>query len=299
MVKLGLSLPSAGPGASPGAIATVAETADRIGLDSLWLFERLLSPIGEIDMFGQKRPMPEIYNTVYSPLETLAYAAARTSRIRLGTSIMVALLHNPVALARSMATLDQLSGGRVVAGLGQGWMPQEFDAAGVDMARQGAGFAEFIEAVRAVWGPDPVSFEGRHYSITPSRLNPKPAQPGGPPIIVGASTPASIRRTARMKLGLNPLWFGWEALERTVGAFHTAAREAGVDPVELPVVVRVNEPLTTKPAEGDAPLVGSPDQVAESLPRLEQLGVTEIFWAPGDDVDETLALMERLVDQSR
>jgi probable F420-dependent oxidoreductase len=299
MVKLGLSLPAAGPDASPDAITTVAEAADRIGLDSLWLFERLLSPIGEIDMFGQKGPMPEIYNTVYSPLETLAYAAARTSRIRLGTSVMVALLHNPVALARSIATLDQLSGGRVIAGLGQGWMPQEFDAAGVDMARQGAGFAEFIEAMRAVWGPDPVSFDGRYYSITPSRLNPKPAQPGGPPIIVGASTPASVRRTARMRLGLNPLWFGWESLEGAVEAFHTAAREAGANPAELPIVVRVNEPLTSKPADGDAPLVGSPDQVAEALPRLEQLGVSEIFWAPGDDISETLALMERLVKQTR
>ncbi|WP_162453601.1 TIGR03619 family F420-dependent LLM class oxidoreductase [Phytoactinopolyspora mesophila] len=299
MVKIGLSLPTAGPDASSDAITTVAEAADRIGLDSLWSFERLLSPVGEVDMFGRKGPMPEIYHTVYSPLETLAYVAGRTSRVRLGTSVIVALLHNPVALARSMATLDQLSGGRLIAGLGQGWMPQEFDAAGVDMARQGAGFGEFIEAMRAVWGPDPVSFDGKFYSITPSKVNPKPAQPGGPPIIVGASTPASIRRTARTKLGLNPLWFGWESLESSIGAFHTAARDAGIDPAELPVVVRVNQPLSAAPAEGDATPVGSPDQVAEILPRLKKLGVTEIFWPLGSDIDQGLGLMERLVDQTR
>ncbi|WP_165367820.1 TIGR03619 family F420-dependent LLM class oxidoreductase [Phytoactinopolyspora endophytica] len=298
-MKLGMALPTAGAHASADAISRVTEEAERIGLDSLWSFERQLSPVGEVSMGGNTFRMPEIYNTVYSPLEALAFAAARTSQIRLGTSVMVAPLHNPVALGRSLATLDKLSGGRIVAGLGQGWLDEEFEAAGVDKSRQGAGFGEFIEALRAVWGPDPVSYEGAHYKIAPSQINPKPVQAGGPPIVVGASSPSSIRRTARMGLGLNPIWFGWDAIESTVRAFHEAARDTGHDPSVLPVVMRVNANPAAKPAEGGAAPDGSPEQAAEALSRLEQIGVTEVFWQGDAEVDEQLELMSRLVELSR
>jgi len=156
----------------------------------VWAFERQLNPTGGVQVGGQNVQLPD-YDTVYSPLEVLAFVAARTSRIRLGTSVMVALPHNPVALARSLATLDRLSNGRVVANLGQGWMREEFEAARVPMSRQGAGFAEFVDALRAVWGPDPVSFAGRFYRIASSNLNPKPVQAGGSPIIIGATTARS------------------------------------------------------------------------------------------------------------
>jgi probable F420-dependent oxidoreductase len=294
-MEVGLVLPTAGSAASADAIAQVATHAERIGLGSVWAFERQLNPTGGVQVSGQTMQLPD-YDTVYSPLEVLAFVAARTSRIRLGTSVMVALLHNPVALARSLATLDRLSNGRVVAGLGQGWMREEFEAAGVPMGRQGAGFAEFIDALRAVWGPDLVSFAGRFYTIASSNLNPKPVQAGGPPIIIGANTPASVQRTARLGLGLLPIWFGREALEGTIQAFRIAADQAGCDPADLRVVVAVNEPLTDTPAGGEASLTGSPEQAAEAFPRLERLGVSGIRWAmAGVPVEEQLGLMERLV----
>jgi probable F420-dependent oxidoreductase len=277
-MRLGIALPTTGESASAETITEVARTAERIGLHSLWTFERLLSPTAGGQMDGQTVPLPDAYNSVFSPTEVLAFAAAHTSRITLGTSIMVALLHNPADLARRFATLDRLSGGRVVAGLGQGWMAQEFEAAGVPLSSRGPRFTEFIEAMRAVWGPDPVSYDGRFYRIDESNIGPKPVQPGGIPILAGAASPGGIRRAARLGLGLNPVWFGWEALEGTVQAYRATAAEAGRDPAALPVVVRVNQFVAAEPTADGASPTGSPEQVLEAIPRLERIGVTEVLW---------------------
>lgn len=294
-MKLGLGLPTAGDLADADAITQAAEGAERIGLDSIWTFERLLSPVGGVEMGGQKVSLPEAYKSVYAPLEVLAYAAAKTTRVTLGTSVIVALLHNPVDLARRFATLDQLSNGRVFVGLGQGWMDQEFEAAGVPKSRMGAGFADFVGALRAAWGPDPAGFDGEHYRFTESWVGPKPVQAGGPPVVVAASAPASVRRTARLGFGSNPIWFGWEATAAAVQGFRDAVTEAGGDPDERPVVVRVNGSVTEKPDGREPTLTGSPEQAAEALPRLERLGVTEVLWSMDVPVDDQLGLMSQLV----
>jgi probable F420-dependent oxidoreductase len=298
-VKLGITLPTTGRTATAETITLVAETAERIGLDAVWSFERLLSPVAGGRMNGNTVPLPDAYDSVFAPLEVLAFAAARTSRITLGTSIVVALLHNPADLARRFATLDRLSGGRVVAGVGQGWMAQEFEAAGVPLNRRGAGFTEFIEAVRAVWGPDPVSYDGRFYRIESSNIGPKPVQAGGIPIIAGAASPGGIRRAARLGLGLNPVWFGWDALEGTVQAFRAEAAEAGHDPATLPVVVRVNQfPAAAPTADGASP-TGSTEQIAEAIPRLERIGVTELLWNLDEGpVEEQLRRLAELTGAS-
>ncbi|MGH3585185.1 MAG: TIGR03619 family F420-dependent LLM class oxidoreductase [Pseudonocardia sp.] len=295
-MRLGISLPTAGTTANSDAIATTAEAAERLGLHSVWSFERQLSPTAGGRANGQTVPLPDAYDSVYSPLEVLAFAAARTSTVTLGTSVMVAPLHNPAVLGRSFATLDQLSGGRVVAGLGQGWMEQEFETAGVPLNRRGAGFSELVAALRAVWGPDPVEFDGRFYRIESSKIGPKPVRDGGVPIIVGAGSPGGIRRTAQLGVGLNPIWFGWEALEGTVGAFRTAAADAGHDPDVLPVVMRINQAPAAEPAADGPSPVGSPEQVVESLPRLERIGVTELFWTFDGPVEEQLARVGRIAE---
>ena len=153
-MRLGVHLPVAGKGASPETILQVAVEAERIGLDSVWSWERLMRPTVPIALGGAGGPVmdaPEMFGIVYDPIETLAYVAARTSRITLGTSVLDALFQSPIILARRLATLDRFSDGRPVAGVGQGWMEQEFQAAGVSMKRRGAGFEEHILAMRAVW----------------------------------------------------------------------------------------------------------------------------------------------------
>ncbi|WP_433473213.1 TIGR03619 family F420-dependent LLM class oxidoreductase [Spirillospora sp. CA-142024] len=296
-VELGIGLPTSGRNASPETIAQVAEGAERIGLGSVWTFDRLLRPTVPIAMGGAGGPVmdpPEAFGTVYDPLETLTYVAARTSRIRLGTSVLDALFQNPVVLARRIATLDRLSGGRLLAGLGQGWMSQEFEAAGVPLSRRGAGFGEHIQAMRAVWGPDPVRFEGRFYRIPESEIGPKPARPDGPAVLVGCVAPAAVERAARLGTGLSLVIFDWDMLRETIARFRRTAEESGHDPSALPVVVQVNGDVTDKPLDERAPLTGSPEQVAGDLAALDELDVRHVLWMSDIEPAERLRLMERL-----
>jgi len=288
-MELGIALPQSGPSATAAAIRDVATGAERLGLASVWVFERQLRPLVDMSQGGAAPgPLPEVYASVHDPLETLAFAAAVTERVTLGTSILIAPLHPPVVLGRRLATLDQLSGGRVLAGLGQGWMPQEFATAGVPTAARGDRFEEWVQAVRAVWGPDPVTFDGRFYTVPEAQIGPKPVRPGGPPIITGAFAPPALARAGRMGLGLNPGAWSFDALEGSLGVWRDAARGAGHDPEALPVVLRVNGDVTERPADRRSPATGSPEQVAEDLDRLDGMGVQHVFWAMGAPVDEQL-----------
>jgi probable F420-dependent oxidoreductase len=297
-VRLGVSLPTTGEDATPEAIVQVAEDAERAGLGSVWTYERLLRPTVPIAMGGEGGPVmdaPAGFANVYDPLEVLGHVAARTERIMLGTSVVDALFHSPVVLARRIATLDRLSGGRLLAGVGQGWMPQEFDAAGVSMKRRGAGFEEHVRAMLAVWGPDPVRFEGRFYRIPECEIGPKPVREGGPALLVGGFAPAAVERAARLGAGVSLVIFDWDALSGTIEAYRGAARAAG-QPAG-PVVVQVNGAVTAKPVDGRAPLTGSADQVAGDLDRLDQLNVDHVFWAfpggPAESVRSIAPLLTR------
>jgi probable F420-dependent oxidoreductase len=296
-IKLGVHLPVAGRGASPEVILQVAEEAERIGLDSVWSWERLMRPTVPIALGGPGGPVmkaPEDFATVYDPVETLSYVAARTRRITLGTSVLDALFQSPVILARRLATLDRFSDGRLVVGIGQGWMAQEFDAAGVSMRRRGAGFEEHILAMRAVWGPDPVRFEGRFYRIPEADIGPKPVHIGGPPLLVGAGSPVAIERAGRLGVGLTLVIFDWDTVRAGVETFRAAAGAAGHDPETLPVMLQVNGNVTAEPLDERGPLLGSPEQVAADLDRAARLGVEHIYWNTDDEPLRQLPLLGQL-----
>jgi probable F420-dependent oxidoreductase len=296
-VRIGVHLPVAGQAASPEAIAQVAEQAERIGLDSVWSWERLMRPTVPIAMGGAGGPVmeaPDDFGVVYDPIEVLSYVAARTSRITLGTSVLDALFQSPIILARRLATLDQLSQGRLVVGLGQGWMPQEFDAAGVSMRRRGAGFEEHIEAMRAVWGPNPVRFDGRFYRIPEADIGPKPHQPGGLRLLAGAGATPAVQRAGRLGLGLTLVIFDWATVRDNVETFRAAAGGAGIDPDTLPVMLQVNGNVTTTPLDERGPLIGSPEQVAGDLEQVRKLGVEHVYWNSEDDPLTQLPLLAQL-----
>jgi probable F420-dependent oxidoreductase len=279
-MDLGVTLPTSGPHASPTAIVRLAQAAEQLGYAAVWTYERLLYPLADVPQpGGPPRPLPEHYTLTYDPLETLAWVAAQTSTVRLGTSVLGAPFHVPVVLARRLATLDQLSGGRVVAGLGQGWVPQDFAAARVPMKGRGAALEEVIGALRAAWGPNPVAFDGRFARIPPSRIDPKPVQAGGIPIVVGAFSPQAIERAARIADGFNPIAFSFEALRGMVSRFRAAAEAAGRDPASLSVMVRANVPIDDAGLVGDRPFLGgSPAQIADDLERLGELEIDHVFF---------------------
>jgi probable F420-dependent oxidoreductase len=244
--------------------------------------------------FGSLRPMQTPYAVAYDPIETLTYVAAHTEHIKLGTSVIDALFHVPVTLAKQLASLDQFSGGRVIAGLGQGTLEAEFEAANVPLKRRGAGFEEFVAALRAAWGPDPVSFAGRFYHIPESEIGPKPVQPGGPPLLIGCRASEAVQRAARIGDGLNPVAGAWEPLEQTVKAFRQAAEAAGRDAQTLPIVARVN---VVQMGPNPPILGGSLAGQRADLARFHDLGIEHIFadlnFTP-TSIDDILAFMRRL-----
>ncbi|MGI5283194.1 TIGR03619 family F420-dependent LLM class oxidoreductase [Nonomuraea polychroma] len=283
-MDLGIGLPTSGRQSDPESIVRVAQAAERAGLGAVWAFERLLMP-AEPRLAGtdQVIPLPAENADVYDPLETLAYVAAKTGTIRLGTSVVDGLFHSPVVLAKRLATLDRLSGGRAMIGLGQGWMQQEFDAVGVPVRRRGAGFEEHVAAMRACWGPDPVRFDGRFYTIPESRIGPKPT---GLTLLAGAAAPAAVERAGRLGLGLTVAVFAWDQLREAV---ETYGKGHG------PLVAQVNGAITDRPLDERMPLTGSAEQVAEDLAEVRALGVDHVFWHTLDtDPDETLERVGQL-----
>jgi probable F420-dependent oxidoreductase len=279
----------------------VAEEAERLGYAALWTYERLLRPLDKVVLWtgGEPQMLPEFYGSTYEPLETLSHIAAVTGRIKLGTAVLLAPLHVPVVLARRLATLDRFSGGRVIAGLGQGWQLNEFETANVSSSRKGARTEEFITAMRAAWGPDPVRHEGEFYRIAPSQVNPKPVQ-ARVPVLLAANSLAAVKRAGRIADGLIPITSSARELRDVVSAFHDAAREAGRDPGDLMVVNQVPwpTPVTHEPmGEGRPFLGGSPQQIAEDLATAREAGATQVYLAGGQGLGLDVGLQAADVDQ--
>lgn len=304
-MELGINLPTANvPNGSVKDIVRIAEAAERLGYGSVWTYERLLYPTADVPQRGgPPGPMPEYYKRAYDPIEVLSFVAARTDRVRLGTSVVDALFHTPVVLAKRFATLDQLSDGRAIAGLGQGWMAQEFATANVPPSRKGAGMTEFVEAMRAAWGADPVRFQGRFYRIAESIINPKPVQSGGVPIIFGSMTPVGIQRAAEIADGLNPIAISFEQVAGMVGAFRGAAQAAGRDSSRLEIHLRANNIISPEPLPDAArPFVGgSAEQIAADLQRLSELDLTTVFVTTGwaKSIDDEERRLEELMQAAR
>lgn len=292
-MELGVALPTSGHFVSRDAIARVAVEAERLSYAAVWTYERLLYPLAAVVYAGAGKndvaaPLDRYYRIAFEPIETLSYIAAKTERIKLGTSIVNAPFHSPVVLARRFATLDQFSNGRVIAGLGQGWMEQEFITTNATRKDRGRRTEECIAAMRAAWGPNPAQFEGEFYTIPPSIIDPKPIQPGGIPVIMGGGyTPTALKRAARIADGFNPLPSSFENLAETLHALRMYAQEAGRDPSILKIYVRVNGLITTSPMpENRRPFLGgSPDQIARDLDRVRKLDVEQIFFSEMVDPD--------------
>lgn len=297
-MQIGMVLPQSGEEATPERIAAVARAAEALGLDSLWVHDRLLRPVRPIRRApgAPEELLPESYGSVLDPLETLAYVAACTEWVRLGVSVALALFQHPVLLAKRLATLDRLSNGRLIAGIAQGWMADEFAVSGVPEARRGAGFEEFIAAMRAVWGPDPVQFNGRFYQIPESHIGPKPVRAEGIPLLIGGYTPPAIARAGRLADGFNPYVMRWEQLAEQVATFRAAAQDAGRDPVSLAIIERADASLTEKPLpETDRPRYsGTVDQWVEDVEQSAALGVGHVFFTIDTPGDEALAALGAL-----
>src|SRR5258708_25578266 len=189
-MRIGFGLPVSGAWASPQHISHFAARAEQAGYASLWTFQRLLVPEGSA--------MEPVYHSVLDPVGALAYAAAVTTRCRLGVAVINAPYVSPGYLAKQATTIDVLSSGRLDLGVGLGWMPEEFALTGTSMDRRGARTAEYVRVLRVLWGDQPAEFSGEFYAVPRGSMLPLPVQPGGPPILLGGTAPPALRRGGRV-----------------------------------------------------------------------------------------------------
>ncbi|MFE7979494.1 LLM class F420-dependent oxidoreductase [Streptomyces shenzhenensis] len=278
-IRLGLGLPQMRQYSLGKDVPDVARAAEGIGYDSLWVFERALFPEPATQgLYGVEGvPWPDGYRDVAEPLVTLTLAASATERARLGSSVLVAPLHQPFQLAKALASLDVASGGRVVAGLGTGWSFDEYAAAGIrPFEERGRVLDEFIEVCRAVWGPDPVRYEGRITRIASAVVGPKPARPI--PILLAAGTGRALRRLVDHADGWLPVATGADRLAAQWRRVQDLAAERGrTEPVQT--VLRVNTALTAEPYGGTdrRPFQGDVGQIVEDLVAHAAVGLEEII----------------------
>lgn len=272
-MRVGIHLPQYGPVSSPEAISRAARAAEDLGFSDVWVSDHVVHPA------EQDYPSPYLFD----PIVTLTWAAAVTERIGLGTSVLVLPHHVPLELANQLASLDQLSGGRLTVGGGVGWSEREFEALGHSFADRGARTDEIIDALRTAWRDDPATFEGEHVSFRDIRVLPKPAH--DIPIWVGGRSAVAYRR----------------AIERGDGF-----QFVGIKPPEAPPVVerlrreRPEESFTISLRTGWDPQGMDPDDIRRERDEFEQAGIQHVVAAPWQrDLDAWLGSMEILAELVR
>jgi probable F420-dependent oxidoreductase len=262
-VRIGLGAPVSGAWATPDTLTAVATRAEELGYDSLWTFQRLLVGVGD--------ELPPVYQSVLDPLLALTFAAATTTRIRLGVALVNLPFVSPVHLAKQAATLDVLSRGRLDLGLGTGWSATEFTATGADKARRGARAEEYVRVLRTLWQDDPAAFDGEFYTVPPSRMAPRPVQPGGPPILLGGVARPALERAGRLAAG----WLSRSATDLSRIAEDIAVvRAAAPDPDGVRIVVRG----VVRPGPRAGRLTGTYEDIRADTAWLAGQGVTELYY---------------------
>jgi probable F420-dependent oxidoreductase len=280
-VRVGVSLPNVGLDHGKEMLLPVAEAADRLGFDSVWVAHHVTLPYDRSSRYPYGHSGTEVAMSPgmqwLDPLVTLAMVGAVTDRVRLGTSVLVLPYRNPVNLAAEAAALDVLSDGRFVLGVGAGWMEEEFRALGIDPAERGSRTDEHIEVMRTLWTQDPASFDGRFTACEGIVLATTPRTDGGPPIWVGGNTDAALRRALRLGDG----WHGFEVYPEDLPGVHERlarmGREVGRDPADLTLSVVRGLMPPGREEESFIPdrrmLGGSAESIVDELGRYAEQGV--------------------------
>jgi probable F420-dependent oxidoreductase len=306
-VKLGVQLPAQALLEGREAVLAVARRAEELGFDSLWAPDHVVFPVESRSTYAYGRgdayrddPPP-----AYDALVVLALAAGCTERVELATGVLVLPQRNPLLLAKQVASLDALAGGRVVLGVGTGWLAEEQAALGAPpFAARGAVTEEWIAILRACWSAERPSFAGRHYAFPPVHFRPRPVRPV--PILVGGNSPAALRRAGRVGDG----WFGTavtlEEARAAIAAVRRHAEAAGRDAAAL--TLGCGYTILVGDEERDHPrhLVGTPAQIAARLRALREAGLDHLELRPApmrDPTDHslrrTLAQLERIAGEVR
>jgi probable F420-dependent oxidoreductase len=268
------------------ALVDLAVRAEELGIDSVWVHDHVFNVGHVLDRIGG-RPY-------YEPLALLGFVAARTSRVRLGTSVLVLPYHNAVRLAKTAATLDVLSRGRLILGVGVGLIEQEMRALGSPFAERGALTDEAIAVMRTLWTEDEPRFDGRYHRFAGMKFSPKPLQQPAIPIVVGGISRAAIRRAARLGDGWHPLGMSPESLAGGMATLRAEAIAAGRDPATIPVSIA----MTLGPSTPRRAALGqTPTEIVRNAQAYATLGVDTLVISAGTvDPREARSTLEMIAN---
>jgi probable F420-dependent oxidoreductase len=287
-MRFGIVLPHFRPVAGASAIRDTAQAVERLGFDSVWVTDRAALPPGS--------PRRQFGPAFFDPFVTLSYVAAKTERVRLGATVFVLPFRHPVLAARAIASLDQLSDGRVIVGAGAGWMPEEFGAIGVPFHRRGRLTDEYLEAMIALWSSRVASFSGPTVKFENLSSEPLPVQRPHPPIWVGGRALAALRRAVKH----GDAWHGspepLSKLRQVTAALAEEAKLQGRDPASIKLTTRAPLHFATGSRTNlsgaelpDYPF-GTPDEVIASIDRYKVAGFSELvfdtFFAGFPELDD-------------
>jgi probable F420-dependent oxidoreductase len=264
-MKYGLFFANAGPFSVPETFEALVRTAEEVGIESLWTVEHVVVPVGYGSQYpyskdgrmpgGEKAPIPD-------PIVSLAYAAAISRKIRLATGIVILPQRHPAYVAKEFASLDVLSRGRAILGVGIGWLAEEFAVIGVPFRERAARTEESVRAIRSLWSDEPKPFAGRFYRWNAVESQPKPVQKPGVPIVVGGHVEGAARRAARIGDGFFPAMGGFAVLPGLLAALRDECSKLGRRPEEIEI--------TTSAGKLDS----------DSVKRYEDLGVSRLVIGP-------------------
>jgi len=301
-MRFGVTVPNYRRLATPENLRHVAERCEALGFDSLWVTDHVVVPEAYREMFGA---------TVYDPLSVLAFLAAHTHRVELGTAVLVIPYRHPVPTAKQLATIDNLSGGRLIFGTGAGWAREEFEALGVPYEERGPMTDEYLRVILELWTSPTPTFEGRYVQLHDVHAGPRPLRQPHPPILVGGYSKKAIRRAVAIGQGWLPDGMTLTELQTAITFLRQTAEGDGRDPASLSVTLRTGLFLSgvshevapsVAPWEQSAtfankderlPFRGSVAQVIDDVAEAERIGVDHlIFESPVQRGDERFDTIE-------
>lgn len=303
-MKYGFSIIVRGEDARPATFDAMAEKAEAIGLDTLWASDHLVM----MPMVHSRYPgtadgqLPEGWKrTYYQPFSVLNYLAGRTTRVRLGTSVLILPMRNPIEVAAQVAELDQLSGGRISFGVGVGWFREEYDALGYPFCLRGRRANDGLEIVRKLWTGQAVSHQSEFYTFADARLGPSPVQQPHPPIYIGGHTSAALKRAARFADVWHPFKVtSGQLLELRPRLAHALAAE-GRTIEDFQIAPKILLAFQDgPPSEGQPATQGRPQDIIDALKRYQDAGATEFcFDISPETASNAVEIMERFANDVR
>jgi probable F420-dependent oxidoreductase len=266
-MKFGIAFANTGPFVTPEGATAIAQAAEQSGFESVWTVEHVVVPREYASTYPYssdgKMPGGSDFD-IPDPLIWLTWVAAHTTTLKLGTGVVILPQRNPVILAKEVATLDLLSGGRVLLGVGIGWLEEEFDILGVPFADRARRTEEYVEAMRALWSQDRATFTGDTVTFTEAISRPRPVD-RSVPVHIGGHSPAAARRAGRLGDGFFPAKGDVATL---IDDMRKAADDAGRDPDAVEVTC------------SGATLLGGGEAAVDEIGRLAELGVSRLIVPP-------------------